>query len=308
VYGYPEGEQIAYGEEELNMEITCAYDPNDKLAFPAGYTDDHLILNNTEIEYLVRFQNTGNAPAIDVIIRDTLDANLDISTFELMANSHSVITNIDEVSREVTFSFVDIQLPDSTCCEEDSHGLVSYIIRPLPGLDVGVEMNNTAHIFFDNNEAIVTNTTWHTIHECGGESAFSSGTSLICDTWSVGFESTYSLVDLVEWYVDFEPIGNESSIFWEVSEVQSFDISLTAENQLCQETTTITFEVTDLEMVDPCTGDLNCDGYTDSADLLVVLADYGCTVECDGDLTNDLVVNTLDLLLFLTDIGGSCWD
>src|SRR5690606_8105729 len=39
------------------------------------------------------------------------------------------------------------------------HGFVQYRIKPLSTLGVGDRIENTAHIYFDFNEAIVTNTT-----------------------------------------------------------------------------------------------------------------------------------------------------
>ncbi|MEO0404598.1 MAG: VCBS repeat-containing protein, partial [Bacteroidota bacterium] len=191
VTGFYEGEQVAYGEKILEMEILCAYDPNDKQAFPLGYTDDHLLLQETEQEFLVRFQNTGNAPAQDVRIQDTLDINFDIESFRLMANSHSAMTTIDPETRLIDFFFEDIQLPDSTNNEPESHGLVSYKVTPLPDLPVGTVLENTAYIYFDNNEPIITNTTWTTIHECGGEAEFVSETALVCDEVQVNFDSSY---------------------------------------------------------------------------------------------------------------------
>ena len=108
----------------LSVEMTCSYDPNDKQVFPNGYAEPHYVLPATELEYLVRFQNTGNAPATHVLVSDTIDPQLDLSTFELMANSHSVMTTINPINRTVDFYFENIMLPDSTNNEPESHGLV----------------------------------------------------------------------------------------------------------------------------------------------------------------------------------------
>jgi uncharacterized repeat protein (TIGR01451 family) len=53
-------------------ELVGSFDPNDKQGFPVGYGSDRLVAPNTDIEYLVRFQNTGTAPARRVVVRDTL--------------------------------------------------------------------------------------------------------------------------------------------------------------------------------------------------------------------------------------------
>lgn len=46
----------------------------------------------------------------------------------------------------------------------------------------------------------------------------------------------------------------------------------------------------------PCAGDLNNDGDRDVADLLIYLADYGCTSGCTADLDGDGMVATSDLI------------
>jgi hypothetical protein len=56
------------------------------------------------------------------------------------------------------FFFDNINLPDSTSDEPGSHGFVQFSIRPKTGLAVGEVIENTAFIYFDFNEAVVTNT------------------------------------------------------------------------------------------------------------------------------------------------------
>ena len=77
-----------------------AWDPNDKLA-PTGFGDAAYIQANSSLSYEVRFENesTATAPARLITVTDTLDPNLDLSTFELteidFANSddrHSIRT------------------------------------------------------------------------------------------------------------------------------------------------------------------------------------------------------------------------
>jgi len=202
IWGLLGNDTVAYGEQTLEMEVTCAYDPNDKQVFPNGYSEEHYIANEQELEYLIRFQNTGNAPATDIHIRDTLDANLDISSFQMVANSHSVFTTIDPSTREIDFFFEDIQLADSVNNEPESHGLVSFKIRPETDLPLLTELNNTASIFFDNNPPIVTNTTWSTIYDCSlFEVEFSNAGAIMTATESESYQ----------WFLDGEPIDGLSS-------------------------------------------------------------------------------------------------
>lgn len=141
----------------------ASYDPNDKRVFPAGVGATGDILPNTELTYLVNFQNTGTYPATNVYIIDTLDQHLDLSTFEVLGTSHSMVPTIYNVNR-VKFNFANINLIDSTANEPLSHGWVLYKIKTKPNLTNGTQITNTAHIFFDYNPAVVTNTTLNTIN------------------------------------------------------------------------------------------------------------------------------------------------
>lgn len=143
--------------------LTCAWDPNDKTAFfPANSTQGQEVLYNTPFEYLIRFQNTGNDVAFNVTIEDTISSNFDMQTFEFIAASHPHEL-LYEMNGIVRFHFPNIMLPDSGTNEPASHGFVSYRVKPKQGLPNNTPMENTAYIYFDENPAVVTNTTQHTL-------------------------------------------------------------------------------------------------------------------------------------------------
>ena len=144
--------------------ISCALDPNDKTPTPLGVGEFGYISPETEsIEYLVRFQNTGTDTAINVLIKDQLDENLDWNSFELLSYSHDVELAMS-VEGEISFIFNGIMLPDSNVNELASQGFVKYKINLLPGLPLETSIFNTAYIYFDLNPAVVTNTTINTLH------------------------------------------------------------------------------------------------------------------------------------------------
>jgi len=145
-------------------EILCSYDPNDKIATPMGESSLNYSLIDTPIQYTVRFQNLGNYLAKDVVISDTIDSYLDISTFEVISASHEMNTTIDQ-SREVTFRFENIDLPPEEQDTLGSQGYVKYQISPLEGIPNSTIVKNTAAIYFDFNPAIITNTTENTLVE-----------------------------------------------------------------------------------------------------------------------------------------------
>ena len=140
----------------LNSTITGSYDPNMKevsesTIFPS------FVSNNEYLEYTIHFQNTGNDTAFTVLLIDTISSFLDLSTFELLSSSHQVVVNNYE--GVLWFRHNQINLPDSNTNEVASHGYVKYRIKLNNTIALGNSVNNTAYIYFDFNEAIVTNTT-----------------------------------------------------------------------------------------------------------------------------------------------------
>ncbi len=149
------------------VEIDCqenrgSYDPNDKRGFPKGYESAHFIEPETELEYIIRFQNTGTDTAFTVVIRDTLAAELDRSTIQIGSSSHPYEFEIYE-NGILKFTFNNILLVDSTTNEPGSHGFVKFKITPQKDLPNGTIIYNDADIYFDFNPPITTNETFHQI-------------------------------------------------------------------------------------------------------------------------------------------------
>lgn len=143
--------------------IVNSYDPNDKQVFPAGSGPQGFIPADTRLTYMIRFQNTGNAPAFNVFIDDTLDMDLDIMDLQVHGSSHPMYLEILD-DRVLRFRFDDINLPDSLSDEANSHGYVVYSIPLMPGSTGGTTIENTAYIYFDLNPPVITNTTLNTIN------------------------------------------------------------------------------------------------------------------------------------------------
>lgn len=144
---------IAYWE----VLVTGAIDPNDILVNKETITTTELA-NSTYLEYLVRFQNTGNDTAFTVKVMNNITQMLDVSTFEFVNSSHPLEINYGNHSRLFEFKFENILLPDSNTNELLSHGFVRYRIKPFDTLSVGDLIENTAAIYFDFNAPVITNT------------------------------------------------------------------------------------------------------------------------------------------------------
>lgn len=141
--------------------VVGSYDPNDKQVdlYHTGdaWTGGVIYETEEELEYTIRFQNTGTAPANVVVIRDTLDANLLPETVREISTKHDADVTLEN-GNILVFTFNNIYLPDSSADFAASMGFVKFKINRIAGLPVGTQIENTAAIYFDFNEPIITNT------------------------------------------------------------------------------------------------------------------------------------------------------
>jgi uncharacterized repeat protein (TIGR01451 family) len=152
-----QGEQdFMFNQASFIATVLNSYDPNDKRCHLPTYIQPDVQEN---LPFTVRFQNDGNYPALNVVVRDTISTNLDLSTFRFIGSKHPVSYTVDAVSREVVFRFSGIQLLPSVDSLEGSQGYFTYEIKEMANLNLNSEIKNTAYIYFDFNPAIITNTT-----------------------------------------------------------------------------------------------------------------------------------------------------
>src|SRR5690606_19996484 len=194
----------------FSHEVVAAYDPNDKLV-------DQPVVNFTEIEvgegvelqYVIRFQNTGNFFATNVRVEDVLPELLDVNTIETIHASHDYELVIHP-NNMVEWVFEDIMLPDSTTNEAESHGQIHFKINTVPEITLENVIENSASIYFDFKEPVVTEPAVTTFMDCSegsldvlGQLAVCSGESLILTANRTDFE-TYT------WFINGEEVdGSE---------------------------------------------------------------------------------------------------
>jgi len=142
--------------------ITGSYDPNEKVASPTGYATPHYIEKNTQIDYQINFQNTGNDTAFKVVVVDTISPALDINSIQLGVASYPYQFQRTD-SNVVQFVFDHILLVDSFRNEPKSHGFVKFKIQQKLNNPNGTKIYNKADIYFDYNAPVSTNQTYHTV-------------------------------------------------------------------------------------------------------------------------------------------------
>lgn len=140
------------------FEVRDSYDPNDKSVLPKGCGQEHGIFATDWINYTIRFQNTGNDVAYNVIIEDTLDKSLDIESLSLTGGSDNFTWDLQGVGKPVLkILFNNIYLPDSISDEKNSHGFISFKIKPKATVETGTLIKNKSLIYFDYNSPVITN-------------------------------------------------------------------------------------------------------------------------------------------------------
>ncbi|MCF8277616.1 MAG: FG-GAP-like repeat-containing protein [Flavobacteriales bacterium] len=192
--------------EESADILSCAYDPNDK-SESTGIGPDGLIEDGQWLEYTVRFQNTGNAAATNVVIRDPLSSYLDRTSLTPISWSHHVQVSV-EPDRDAVFRFDNIMLPDSGADYAASQGYIRYRIKADSNLYPGTLILNEAHIIFDNNPPIITNITSNKVdcYELTPQDIVWSGERL---------RSPFLLPESQQWFLNGNPIPNANGITFE---------------------------------------------------------------------------------------------
>ncbi len=202
--------------------INVPHDPNEIYVTPSDtlpYTPQQLEARDP-LEYTIRFQNTGNDTCFNAVVLDTLDDNLDVSTFEMLGASHHYDVSIQ--GRVLKFTFNNILLPDSTTNEPESHAYINYRIKPKSDLQIGDSICNRADIYFDYEPPVLTNTVVTKIAEAYGigensydilknkvkiaPNPFSNSTTVYLPE-DLSEESTFVIYDMTGRFVKEIPVG-----------------------------------------------------------------------------------------------------
>jgi uncharacterized repeat protein (TIGR01451 family) len=147
--------------DTVHQIIIGSWDPNNKLPVESNLLDnpnEQIISSqnaNQRVEYVINFQNTGSAPAVNVLVEDFLSSDVAANSFQFLGSSH--IASVSRTGNQVRYQFHNIMLPDSTHNELESHGWVRYSVNANAGLAPGHQINDLCEIYFDFNAPVVTN-------------------------------------------------------------------------------------------------------------------------------------------------------
>ena len=129
--------------------VIGSYDPNNKTCLEGDTVSTTKI--GDYLHYSINFENTGTAPAQNIIVKDIIDTTkYDINSLQIMNSSNPVTTRI--TGNKIEFIFQNINLA------ANQYGNVLFKIKTLSNLTTGATATNSADIYFDYNAPITTNT------------------------------------------------------------------------------------------------------------------------------------------------------
>ena len=132
----------------FNQTVVGSYDPNDITCLQGDVVSPSEIGNY--LHYLIRFENTGNAPAENVVVKVEIDSNqFDTNSLQMLSSSYDTYVCIN--GNKIEFIFQNIQL------ESGGHGNILLKMKTKSSLQVGDMVAKKANIYFDYNFPIITN-------------------------------------------------------------------------------------------------------------------------------------------------------
>jgi len=146
---------------DLTQTVVNSMDPNDITCLEGDTVDPSTA--GDFVHYLVRFENTGTAPAQNVVVRlNLLSSRFQITSVVPLDGNHPFSTRVQGNTLE--FLFEDIQLPFDP---SQNKGYVLFKVRTKSTLVAGDTFSNKASIYFDYNAPIFTNTATTTLQVLG---------------------------------------------------------------------------------------------------------------------------------------------
>jgi len=148
---------IADNQILYTQTVVGAFDPNSIACLEGAVVSPSQI--GSFLHYGVNFENTGNYPAQNIVVKVVIDTTkYDVNTLQLLNTSSPAYTRIN--GNVVEFIFQNIIL------QTGGHGDVLFKIKTLNSLSAGDVVSKHADIFFDYNTPIDTgmaNTTFQSL-------------------------------------------------------------------------------------------------------------------------------------------------
>lgn len=128
--------------------VVGSFDPNDIVCLEGNLIPVSMV--GKDLHYIVNFENTGTAPAENIVVKMDINADdFDINSLQLQNTSHNTYTTVK--GNSVEFMMKNIHLATS------AHGNIALKIKTRNNLVSGDSVMKKANIYFDYNFPIETN-------------------------------------------------------------------------------------------------------------------------------------------------------
>jgi hypothetical protein len=158
------GRTVHHATDSLVRTMLCEQESNQLTMTPRGYGAEKAIAWSQELTYTAHVENTTGDIVSHVLIEDTLNQWLDISSFEVLASSHDYRAYIHP-DGVIQFYMENAGLVDSQKDLLRSQAFITYRIKPLSWVPNGEYIENAATYFMDVNRPVRTNTLRNSIGE-----------------------------------------------------------------------------------------------------------------------------------------------
>lgn len=131
----------------FTQTVVGSYDPNDITCLQGNALATSEI--GKYLHYNIRFENTGTAPAENIVVKNEIDlAQYDIQSLQIMESSHPVTVKVTGNIAEFIFQNIDL--------DTGGHGNILLKLKSNAAMPQN-EVINSADIYFDYNFPIFTN-------------------------------------------------------------------------------------------------------------------------------------------------------
>lgn len=133
---------------QLNQTVVGSFDPNDITCIEGEVVAPSYI--GEYLHYVINFENTGTAPAENIVIKIEVNPNdFDINTLRILESSHNATIKITNNILEIIFQTIIL--------DTGGHGNVLLKMKSKENLVLNDIVTNNAKIYFDYNFPIETN-------------------------------------------------------------------------------------------------------------------------------------------------------
>jgi len=187
----------------IKQRVVNSYDPNDKACTEGEIVGPQMI--GQYVHYIIRFENSGTANALNIVVKDIIDTNrFDVTSLIPLPGSHPYRTILN--GNKVEFIFENINLPFDDATND---GYLVFKIKLKSNLFVNSTFTNSASIYFDYNAPIVTNT-YSTQIQTLDAASFDSPTALVVSPNPVKDILSFSSADTVLKVLVYDSLGRIS--------------------------------------------------------------------------------------------------